>query len=147
MTIVDVLDERADLLSGVTNVAIERRVALFVLERLHEALRLCIVIRIGKAAHAGDDAMGVEQHGVVATCVLHAAVGMMHETSRPWASRRDRHLQRGDWQARVEVRLQSSAYDPSAEGIEHHGQICELFAHAHIGDVGPPKLVDACRTI
>ena len=49
MAIVDLLDEGADRVAGLLEVAIAAVVDFLLLERLHEALRLDVVIRIAEA--------------------------------------------------------------------------------------------------
>ena len=64
-----------------TEIAIAFAIDLFVLERVHETLDLGVVIGVPDAAHAGHDTVRSEQVGVVATGILNAAVGVMHETA------------------------------------------------------------------
>ena len=92
--IVDVLDEGADHLAGVLEIAIVSAVDLLVLESLDEALRLRVVIRITDAAHARLDAVHLQQGGVLAASILHPAVGVMNQAARRRPPRSDRHLQR-----------------------------------------------------
>ena len=63
------------------NVAIGASVDLLLLERLHEALRLGIVVGIADAAHARLDVVPLQQLGVVAAGILHAAIGMMDQAA------------------------------------------------------------------
>src|SRR6185503_9272304 len=74
VAIVDLLEEGADRRAGVVDVAVGSPVNLLVLERLHEALRLGIVIGAADATHARLDLMRDQDVGVVSACVLHAAI-------------------------------------------------------------------------
>ena len=53
VAIIDLFDEVTDRAAGVLDVAVAARLNLFVLERLHEALRLGIVVGVADTAHAG----------------------------------------------------------------------------------------------
>src|SRR5271166_881579 len=53
--VVDGVDEGADLAAGVVDVGVGSGVDLLLLERLHEAFRLGVVVRIGRPAHADGD--------------------------------------------------------------------------------------------
>ena len=58
-------------------------VDLLLLERLHEALRLGIVVGIADPAHAGGNAVLLQQIGVVAAGILDAAVGVVDQAAGP----------------------------------------------------------------
>src|SRR3954454_6109693 len=64
LAVVDLFDEGADLLAGIIDVAIVSSVDLLLLERLHEALGLGIVVGIADAAHAGLDVAPGKDGGV-----------------------------------------------------------------------------------
>jgi hypothetical protein len=51
------LDEFADALLGIDDIAIGSAIDFFVLQRSHEALSLGIIIRVANPAHARLDAM------------------------------------------------------------------------------------------
>jgi hypothetical protein len=126
LAVVDLLDEAADRLPRVVGIAVGAAVDLLLLQRLHEALRLSVVVGIADAAHAWLDGMAGQQLGVVAAGVLHAAVGVVDEAVGRRPACRDRHGQRGDREARLQVRLERPADDPAAVRIEHHDKIGEL---------------------
>lgn len=69
-------------------------------ERLHEALRLGVVVRVSAPAHRADQVMGRQQSLIDTRGVLRSAVGMMN-APRLRAPSRDRHLQRGEREPRV----------------------------------------------
>src|SRR5690349_8060632 len=66
LTIVGLLDERPDRLAGMFQIAIISTVDLLLLECLHEALRMGVVVRVADAAHARLDAVRVQQDRVFA---------------------------------------------------------------------------------
>jgi hypothetical protein len=69
--VVDALDEGADRVAGLAQIAIVSAVDLLLLECLHEALRLGVVVGIADTAHARLDAMRFQYARVLATGVLH----------------------------------------------------------------------------
>ena len=71
LAIVDVVDEDADCLTGVTEIAIIPAVDLLLLECLHEALGLGAVVRVTDAAYARLGTVRLQQDRVLATSVLH----------------------------------------------------------------------------
>src|ERR1700704_3795738 len=87
LDVVGLLDEGGDGRASGLDVAIVSSVDLLVLEGLHEAFRLGVVVGVADAAHAGADAMSLEQRAVVGTGVLHAAIGMMDQAVRRRAAR------------------------------------------------------------
>jgi hypothetical protein len=103
VAIVDGFDEVTDRAASVLDVAIAARLNLFVLERLHEALRLGIIVGVADAAHAGRDAMCGEHRGVVGTCILHPAIGVMDQAAWWRPACRKRHGERLHRQARLQV--------------------------------------------
>ena len=56
--------------------------------------------------------------------------------------RRQRHLQRRHRQGRPQVDLQRPADDPTAEGVEDHGEEGKLLEQPQVGDVGHPELIE-----
>src|ERR1700756_5101540 len=106
-----------------TQVAIAFAIDLFLLERLHETLDPGVVVGVADAAHAGHDTVRSEQVGVLATGILNAAVGVMHETAVRGVSSVESHVKRCDRKARLQMSLQGPADDTTTEGIEHNCQI------------------------
>src|SRR5256885_2388407 len=70
------------------DIAVLRGVHLLPFECLDEALATRIVVGIGWPAHARDDLVLAKHADIVARRVLHAAVGVMHQTW-PWFPFRD----------------------------------------------------------
>src|ERR1700691_4483185 len=93
LTIVDVVDESTDRGAGVIEITIVSAVDLLLLECLHEALRLGIVVRVADAAHARLDVMGLKHRRVLAAGLLDDPVGMMDQAARHWPARRDGHAE------------------------------------------------------
>ena len=94
LAVVDLLDEGADVLAGVIDVAVVSAVDLLRLERLHEALCLGIVVRVADPAHAGLDVVLGKYDGVFGACVLDAPIGVMDEATRLRVSLCQGHFQR-----------------------------------------------------
>jgi len=87
-------------------------------------------VGIANTAHAGLQAMLLEQHTILLTGALGALVGVVdHAARRPPCGQR--LLQGFDRQTD----------DLAAEGIEHDRQIHEALAQPDVGDVGPLDLV------
>src|SRR5258708_17713331 len=82
LLVIDPLDEFADARLGLDQVTIFGSVNLLILKRLHKALGLGIVVGISAPAHADDHAVLLQQIDVSAAGILHAAIGMMHQTWR-----------------------------------------------------------------
>ncbi len=71
------------------------------LQRLQEAFRLGIVIRIAAPAHGAEEPIGSEQLAIRLGGILGAAIGMMHITWQKLGSR-DRRSQCRQRQVRVD---------------------------------------------
>src|SRR5580704_19058219 len=78
--IVIAFDKLLDVGLQIGPVAVPASVNLLLFERLDEAFALGVVVRVSGAAHAGHDAMLLEQGGVDDRGVLHAAVGVVDQT-------------------------------------------------------------------
>ena len=104
--VVDIFYEGADFQAGVVDVAVTTAIDFLLLECLHEALGLGIVVRIADPAHAGQDAMLLQHIGVLATGILDAAIGVVDEASECGLPRRDGHSERSDRKARLDLVLQ-----------------------------------------
>jgi hypothetical protein len=141
--VVDALDEGADRVAGLAQIAIVSAVDLLLLECLHEALRLGVVVGIADAAHARLDAMRFQYARVLAASVLHAPIGMMDQAVGRRLTRRNRHLQSRRGKARAQMRVQGPTDHSPAEGIKHHRQKGKLLQHPNIGDVRDPQLIQA----
>jgi len=133
LPIVDLLDEGADPCSCVNGIAIGTAIDLLLLQGLHEAFRLGIVVGIADTTHARPDIVVGKQPGIVAAGVLHAAVGVVDEAAGRRVAFRDRHGECGDSEARLQMRLQRPADDAAAEGVEDDGEIGELFGKMQVG--------------
>lgn len=75
LAIVNLFEEFTDVAACMFGIVIEAAIHFLRLERFHEALGLGVIVRVGNAAHAGPDTVGIEDVGVVAAGVLRAAVG------------------------------------------------------------------------
>src|SRR6266446_10059616 len=69
---------------------------------------------------------------VVATGILHTAIGVVDEAVGCRAPRRKSHVEGRQGEARLEVPLQGPADDAAAEGIDHHGKIDEDLGQSDI---------------
>src|SRR5207247_7983172 len=107
-----------------------------------EALRLGIVIRVARAAHADGYAGLLEEVRVFGGRVLDAAVRVVDQ-ARLHVSRLESHPEGVDGEGCVDAPGELPADHSAAVGIDHHGQIDELALKADVGDVGYPQLVDA----
>lgn len=108
---------------GILRVSAGLAVHLLLLEGLHEALRLRIVVGVADPAHAGRNVVLLGEFGAVAAGILDAAIRMVDQAAGPRLARRQRHGERRDRQTRHQMRVQSPADHAAAEGIEHDGQI------------------------
>src|SRR5438067_7717779 len=82
LLVVDAFDEFADRGVGVGQIAIFGSVNLLVLECFDKALRLGIVVGISAPAHTDGHTVLLQQINVSAAGILHAAIGMMHQSWR-----------------------------------------------------------------
>jgi len=78
--VVDAFQKIFDRSARLGQNAIFLAVNFLVFERFHERVTEGVVVRISFSAHADGDVMSLQQIGVVAGCVLDAAIGMMHQT-------------------------------------------------------------------
>jgi hypothetical protein len=117
LSIVDVVDEAGDGASGVGEIAILGGIDLFGLEGFHEALGHGVVVRTSRPAHAGLDAGLLQTIDVVAAGVLNPSVGVMDELAAPHVASGQRHLERRDRQAGLQVIFQCPTDHLAAEGI------------------------------
>ena len=71
--------EGNDLPASFLDSGVDSAINLFGLERLHEALGLGVVIGISFTAHAGADAILLEQADIVAATILHASIRVVNK--------------------------------------------------------------------
>src|SRR5688500_18087019 len=90
----------ANAVASLCEVRVLAEIDLFVLERLHEALRLGVVIGIPPTAHADGDSGFSKQIGVLDRCILDAAVGVVDQAWLHVAVPK-RHPERSQCQLRV----------------------------------------------
>ena len=67
LAVIDLVDEGADVARRVAVIAIASAVDLFALEGSDEALGLGVVVGIADPAHAGGDALALQEAGVLGT--------------------------------------------------------------------------------
>ena len=78
--VVDLLQEHANARLGLGQMAIFGAVDLFVFQSFHKRFARGIVPGIRFPRHADADAVVLEQLRVIGAGVLHAAIGVMHQT-------------------------------------------------------------------
>jgi len=97
-------------------------------------------VGIANTAHAGLQAMLLEQHTILLTGALGALVGVVdHAARRPPCGQR--LLQGLDRQVGLQVGVERPTDDLAAEAIKHDRRIHEALALPDVGDVGPLDLV------
>ena len=111
--------------SGFLDRGVGFRVHFLLLQGSHEALGLGVVVGVAGAAHAGFDAVGLQPFAIFVAGILHAAVGVVDETRRGTAGRQ-RHVERFDSQARLEVVGERPTDHLARMGVENDGQVNEL---------------------
>ena len=99
--VVDLLEELRKVFDNILEGFENHRMDRLDLQRLHEALRLGVVIRVASAAHRADQAMVGKELPVDLGGILRAAIGMMDAAWRR-LSPIDGSLQRRDRQARID---------------------------------------------
>ena len=125
-------------------IAILGSLHLFLFQGLHERFTRGIVPGVRLAAHTDVDAVRLQQIRVLAAGILHAAIGVMHQT-RLYGSLPQRHVQRGDRQRSVQSFVQMPADHASRIRIQNHRKIDELLLEPDVGDVGDPELIDTAE--
>src|SRR5215831_21254258 len=94
LAVVHGLDEGSDSVSGLAQIAIAASIDLLLLQSLHEAFSLGVVVRIADPAHAGLDVMRRQDFRVLGAGILNAAIRMMDQRALPRVSCGDGHRQR-----------------------------------------------------
>jgi len=77
--VVVLLDELLEVGVQLIEILVFVHIDLLALEGLDEALAEGVVVGVAGAAHAGQDAVDLEQFGVLLGGVLHAAIGVVHQ--------------------------------------------------------------------
>src|SRR5262245_4776801 len=123
---------------------VARGVALVIdelgLQRVEEALLRRVVVAVAGAAHAGDEAVGVEHGAELGGGVLHAAVRVMDQTDCR-CTLADGHAQRVDDDLRMQRRGHRPADDPSREEVHRRREVEPALVGRDVGDVRDPDLV------
>jgi hypothetical protein len=120
------LDELTEALARLgTVLGLEQRDCL-VLESLHEALGLGLVIGIPRAAQADPDSLGLQQVGLGRRGILDATLRVVDQP-RPNRARGQGHLERGQRQFRLQVALERPADAAATIGSHQDGQVHELL--------------------
>ena len=145
MAVVDLVDEARKVVGDVLERLVGDQVDGLDLQRLHEALRLGVVVGIAAAAHRADQAMGGQQLAIDLRGILRPAIGMMNAAGGRRCDS-DRRLQGGDRQAGVDRSADRVADDLTRPGIEDGGDIDEAARDGDVGDVRDPELVGRSGT-
>lgn len=111
--------------AGLGQIRVFVAVDFLVLERLHEQLALGVVVGVAAPAHADLDAVGFEQIGIISRCILHTAVGVMHQAGNGFPCSQ-RHLPGLDRQRRLQRTAQRPSDDFARECIQDDRQIHKL---------------------
>ena len=107
--VIDLVDKAWKVLGHILKGLVGHRVDRLHFERLHEALRLGVVVRIAAPAHRADQTIGIQDLAIDLGCILRSAVGVMEAS---W-----RRVSRGD--GRFECRHRQAGVDRPAERIAH----------------------------
>ena len=86
----------------------------------------------------------MKQWGVVTAGVLHAAIGVMHQSGLG-PSPRQSHARGLQGQRRLQGVLQGPADHPPEEGVQHYRQVDKLHLQADVGEVSDPELVQSAQ--
>src|SRR4051794_24288098 len=140
--VVDLVEEPRKVGGDVLERLVGGEVDSLDLQRLHEALRLGVVIWIGAAAHRADQAMGGQQLAVDLRRVLRTAIGMMNAAGDR-RSIPDCRLQCRDRDAGVHRSADGVADHLTRPGIQDCGQVNEAARNGDVGEVRDPELVRA----
>jgi hypothetical protein len=79
LAVVHGFDKGSDGASGLAQIAIAASIDLFLLQGLHEAFGLGVVVRIADTAHTGLDIMRRQDFRVFGAGILDAAIRMMDQ--------------------------------------------------------------------
>lgn len=108
------------------------------------ALHRGVVVVVAFGAHAGDQAVRVEQVAMVAGAILTAAIRVHDHAARPLAPKQ-RHAQRIAYQAGGHPFGHRPADHLARKQVQHDGQVQPAFVRARVGHVADPELVRPLR--
>src|SRR5215212_8657625 len=128
----------ADRGASLADRVIGPEIDLLVLDRPPEPLDEDVVAPGTLAVHADGDAGLVQHAGEVVAGELRALIGV--EDLRP-AVAGQRLFQRLDAERRLQGDRQPPGENPTAEPVDHGGQVDEAACHGHVGEVHGPDLV------
>src|ERR1019366_1829753 len=106
---------------------------------------------IAAARHTDPDLVRLYPSDIVVAGILHATVGVVHQSGRGPPLLR-RHLQRRYGQPGFQRGFQRPTQHAPRKRVQHHRQVHELLPQSDVSDIGPPELVDAtydqrCRQV
>ncbi len=114
------------------------------LEAVVPALHGRVVVAVALGAHAGDQAVRVEQGAVFARAVLAAAVRVHDHAARPVPAEQG-HAQRIADQHRGHAVGHGPAHDLARVQVEHRRQVQPPLGRVDVGDVADPHLIPSLR--
>ena len=103
-----------------------------------------VVVGIATRAHRRSHAEQLPPLSEGKRSVLTALVGVLNDVCR--ATLRSRHVERIEYDGRVQRITHGPDHDASAENIEHHGEREKARRRRHECDVGDPDLIRRGRT-
>ena len=109
----------------------------FAFERGEKALRHSIVVGVANRSHGGTNARLAAAVAEGDGCVLRALIRMVDHAFR--LADGERHVQRRKHDIGVQRQRHRPANNPSAEGVEHDGEVEKAGPGWNAGDVGDPK--------
>ncbi len=112
------------------------------LEGCEKAFGRSVVPAVALAAHAADDACGLQRLAIVAAGILAAAVGVMHEP-RFRTLRTDGQAQRAEHQMAVDLLRHGPADDAAGMQFDEDRKIEPALSRPDVGDVAHPSLIRA----
>lgn len=133
--VVDLLDEAGKVINDVVEGFEGHRVDRLDLQRLHEALRLGVVVKIASAAHRARQAVCFHRFAEICAAYWAAPIGMMNAAGRRLAPFNGR-LQGCHRQPRIDRSANGVADDHARPGVENDCDLDEAGRQRDIGYVG-----------
>src|ERR1044072_756307 len=116
----------------------------FQFERAPEGFHEGIVVTTACATHAGQRLDGLQSRLISRAGILTAPTRMMDQL-RGWLALPQRHLQRRQRQAGLQVLGKGPAHQPAAVAIQDASHIQPTFTSGHVGNVTDTNLVGSLQ--
>jgi len=135
--LVHLVDEVADLDSGVGQILILTQGHFLFLDGPDDPFRIRVRRRLAPGRHADLDPRGLQAGDIARGGVLHTLVGVMDV----WPPFAQGHLQGAERQIAVQVTPQLPAAQAAGEDIQHDGQVNVALRQTNVRNIRAPDLI------